>query len=135
MKILGITRITLVSLGLLSFTATAQMSPAKMYPGKKHKIVLKESAKLGDKTFAAGTYTFQHQTILGSYYVHFQKLEEYPGAHMLPKFKPMEAGVFPCKLEPAPSRFKKTTVVIEHDAQGAHITKLEIKGEGAFYVF
>ena len=135
MKILGITRIILASLGLLSFTVTAQTSPCKMYLGKKHKIVLKESAKLGDKTFAPGTYIVQQQTIHGSYYVHFQKLEEYPGAHMLPRFKPMEAGVFPCKLEPAPSRFKKTTAVIEHDAQGAHITKLQIKGEEALHVF
>ena len=135
MKTIRITLMMLLSLGLLSFTVIAQMSYSKLQVGKKHEIVLKEPVKIGDTTLEPATYVVQHRIIGDGHYVRFQELVKYPGSHMLPTFKPTDAGVFACKLEPAPSKFKATTVVLGHDAQGAHIVRLEIKGENAAHVF
>jgi hypothetical protein len=117
MKIVRITLTMLVSLGLLSFTVAAQMSHSKLKVGKKGEIVLKEPAKIGDTTLEPATYVVQHRVIGDGHYVRFQKLVESPGAHMLPTFKPTDAGVFACKLESVPSQFKTTMVLLDHDAR------------------
>ncbi len=135
MKIVRITLMTLLALVLLSFVLTAQMSHSKLQVGKKGEIVLKEPAKIGDAPLQPGTYVVQHRVIGDRHYVRFQKLVEYPGSRMLPTSRRTDAGVFACKLEPAPSKFKTTTVLIDHDAQGAHIVKLEVKGENAVHAF
>lgn len=135
MKIVQTTLMVLVSLGLLSFTVLAQTSHSKLHVGKKNEIVLKGSTKIADTTLQPGTYVVQHRVIADRHYVRFQKLEEHPGLNLEPTFEPTDAGVFACKLQPVPSKFKTTTVFIDYDAQGAHILKLAIKGEDAFHIF
>lgn len=125
----------LVSLGLLSFAVIAQTSHSTLHLGKKGEIVLKEPTRIADTTLPPGTYVVQHRVISDRHYVRFQKLEESPGHNLEPTFEPTDAGVFACKLEPAPSKLKTTTVFIDHDPQGARILKVGIKGEDAFHIF
>lgn len=141
MKIVRVTLMMLASLSLLSFTVIAQPSHSKLHVGKKGEIVLKEPTKITDATLPPGTYVVQHRVVADRHYVRFQKLEEHAGVSgeypqdAEPTFEPTDAGVFACKLEPAPSTFKTTTVFIDSDAQGARVLKVEIKGENAFHVF
>ena len=129
------------SLSLLSFTGIAQTSHSKLHVGKKGEIVLKAPAKIADTTLQPGSYVVQHRVIGDRHYVRFQKLEEHPGVvgeypqDAEPTFEATDAGAFACKLEPAPSKVMTTTVFIDHDAQGARIVKVQIKGENAFHVF
>jgi hypothetical protein len=136
--IIKITRITLLvalSLGSLSCTAKGQAAGSKPKAGKKREVVLKESAKIGDTTLEPATYVVQHQVIDERHYVRFQKLVEYRGAHLLPAFKPVDAGLFQCKLEPVLSKFKTTELFIDQMGKDKYITKLEIKGEDAADIF
>ena len=141
LALLPVTLMTLVSLSLLSSTVIAQTSHSKLHVGRKGEIVLKEPTKIADTILQPGTYVVQHRVIADRHYVRFQKLEEHPGVmgehpqDVEPTFEPTDAGVFACKLEPALSKFKTTTVIIDHDAQGPRILKLEIKGEDAFHIF
>lgn len=57
------------------------------------------------------------------------------GLNLEPTFEPTNAGVYACKLEPASSKFKTTTVLLDHDAQGARIVRVEIKGENVAHLF
>ena len=135
MKIIRFTLMLLVSLDILSVSSIAQISNSKLQVGKRGEIVLKEPARIGDTTLEPGTYVIQHRVIADRHYVRFQKLEEVPNLDLEPTFEPTDAGTFECKLDPASSKFKTTTVFIDHDAKGAHITKVEIKGENAIHIF
>jgi hypothetical protein len=111
------------------------MSHSKLEVGKKGEIELKEPTKIGDATLEPATYVVQHRVISDRHYVRFQKLVEVPDLNLEPTFEPTDAGVYACKVEPAPSKFKTTTVLLDHDAQGARITKVEVKGENVVHTF
>jgi hypothetical protein len=136
--IIKITRITLpmaLSLCFLSCAAKAQTASSRPKAGKKREVILKESAKIGDTKLEPATYVVQHLLIDERHYVRLQKLVEYRGAHLLPAFKPVDAGLFQCKLEPVLSKFKRTELFIDQVGKDKYITKLEIKGEDAADIF
>ena len=137
MKTVRISLMVLVTLGLLSFAVLAQMSHSKLEVGKKGEIELKQPTKIGNATLEPATYVVQHRVISDRHYVRFQKMElnEMGGLNLEPTFEPTDAGVYACKIEPAPSKFKTTTVLLDHDAQGARITGVEIKGENVVHIF
>ncbi len=121
---------------LISSVAIAQTKPYQVLKaGKKGDIAITQTTQFGSVTLAPGSYQVQHRASGSEHYIRFMKWEEVPNAsEAYPQIVPGETGVVKCKVEPAPSQFKETTVFTEKKDGQIRITKIQIKGESVVHV-
>jgi len=128
----------LITIGclLLSMTSMAVGSEHNhmLKVGKKGEITLTQPTKVGDMVLQPDTYVVQHRTSGDNHFVRFVELKQVEYWDPNTQFTYTEAdkaGEIKCRVEPAGTKAKETTVSISGD----RITKVTIKGDDVVHVF
>ena len=132
--------------GLLLWTMNAVAAPGQteqaLKVGKKGEITLTQQTKVGDKVLQPGTYVVQHRVSSGDHFVRFVELKQLEahapmaGEHSQYTYTEADkAGEVKCRVEPATTPIKETTVYTTNEGGTPRITKVAIKGENVVHVF
>ena len=142
MKALLLAGLGCLLLWTVTVAAAAEHKEHALTVGKKGEITLTKPTKVGDKVLQPGTYVVQHRVSSGDHFVRFVELKQLEahapmaGEHSQYTYTEADkAGEVKCRVEPATTPIKETTVYTTNEGGTPRITKVAIKGENVVHVF